>query len=184
MKKKKAASPPTNGNKTKTNIDKKLRYSKSSAVKSLEVLANAAAAAKYPMIRPELLAKRTFRDDSANSLTKCITTFLNLKGHIANRIANAGRLLDQRKTFRDITGVTRTIGQIEWIPGTGTNGIADIVACISGKMVGIEVKYGSDRQSQAQREYQEQLEAAGGLYVIVRDFAGFLQWYNQTFCNE
>ena len=34
----------------------------------------------------------------------------------------------------------------------------------------IEVKFGSDRQSEHQKEYQKAIEAAGGVYLIARTF--------------
>lgn len=179
MKKKKAAPGQGNGRTTATNIDKNTRYSKSSAVKLLELLANEAAREIYPDV--PYLAPRIFRDDSANGLTKCITAFLKLKGWQADRINNTGRPQDTRRTFTDVLGNQRTIGTLTWLPGTGTRGISDIVACIDGRLAAIEVKIGTDRQRPAQKEYQQRIEAAGGLYYIARDFESFLQWYNQKF---
>lgn len=162
----------------------KKRYIKSQAVKYLEDIANNAAREKYPMIDPENLAPRKFRDDSSNGLTKCITIFLQLKGWQAERIANMGRLMNTQHTFSDVVGRQRTIGQAKWVKGTGTNGTADISATIKGRSVKIEVKYGADRQSEAQKKYQRTIEMAGGLYYVARTFEGFLNWYNVTFGDE
>jgi hypothetical protein len=181
MKAKKKGRPlPTPYNST-IKYKKKLPYRKSHAVKLLEQLANDAARMKYPDTPPQWLAPRKYRDYSANGLTRCIIHFLNFKGHQAERINNTGRPIDQRKTFTDVIGRYRTIGSTKWIPGTGTRGTADISATIAGKSVKIEVKIGSDRQSQAQKEYQRMIEAAGGMYVIARSFDEFFQWYNETF---
>lgn len=179
MKKKKAAPGQGNGRTTASNIDKNTRYSKSPAVKLLELLANQAAREKYPDV--PYLAPRIFRDDSEAGLIKCITTFLKLKGWQADRINNTGRPLDTRKTFTDVLGNPRTIGSLTWLPGTGTRGISDVMACIDGRLVAIEIKIRSDRQRPAQKEYQEKITKAGGLYYIARDFETFLQWYNQKF---
>lgn len=160
---------------------RKLPYRKSQAVKQLEVIANEAARQKYPNTPPSWLAPRKYRDDSANGLTKCIIHFLTFKGHQAERISNTGRFIDGRQTFTDVLGNRRTVGRTTWIPGTGTNGTADISATIAGKSVKIEIKIGRDRQSEDQKRYQEKVEASGGLYVIARGFEEFFQWYNQTF---
>lgn len=160
---------------------KKLPYRKTSAVKLLEVMANEAARAKYPTTPPEWLAPRKYRDDTANALTKCVIDFLKLSGHQAERISNTGRMIDRRQTFTDVLGNRRQVGSSKWIKGTGTNGTADISATIAGKSVKIEVKIGRDRQSQAQRRYQEEVESAGGVYVIAATFEGFYDWYNQNF---
>lgn len=177
---KKAAPTAGNGSNSQTIKVKKNPYRKSKAVKILEGLANDAARQKYPMIEPEWLAPRKYRDDSANGLTKCILDFLKFHGSQAERINNTGRMLDKRKTFTDVVGNRRQIGTSTWIPGTGTKGTADISATIAGRSVKIEVKILADRQSPAQQEYQKAVEKAGGIYVIARSFEQFYDWYIET----
>jgi len=65
----------------------------------------------------------------------------------------------------------------KWTPGQSTKGTADISSTIRGRSVKIEIKYGKDRQSDAQKEYQAAIERAGGVYIIVRDFDSFVTWY-------
>jgi hypothetical protein len=48
----------------------------------------------------------------------------------------------------------------------GAVGSPDIVCVINGQYVGIEVKASKGRQSEHQKEFQRQLEAAGGRYVL------------------
>lgn len=61
-------------------------------------------------------------------------------------------------------------------------GAPDLVACIDGQFVGIEVKRkyatGQDRQSDIQKKVEARLNNAGGRYIIVRDF---MDMYNQLF---
>ncbi len=156
-----------------------VRYCKSPAVKMLETLAMDEARRRYPTV--PYLAPRTFRDDTANGLTKCIIAFLKLEGWQAERINTTGRPVNHTKSYTDVMGVRRTIGRFEWVYGTGTRGSADISATIAGRSVKIEVKAGKDRQSDHQREYQRQVEAAGGIYVIARNFQQFNDWYAQNF---
>jgi len=53
-------------------------------------------------------------------------------------------------------------------------GMADITATINGKRVEIEVKGPTDRISDAQRKWQQQIESAGGIYIIAtEDFESF-----------
>ena len=92
-----------------------------------------------------------------------------------------GRPIDRRKVYQDALGLTRTIGSIEWVKGTGTNGSADIAATIAGRSVKIEVKIGKDRQSEHQKKYQQDVERAGGIYYIAKDFTSFVKWYNHKF---
>lgn len=163
---------------------KKARYKKSDAVKQLEAMANDEAKVKYPTIPPQWLAPRKYRDDSANGLTNCIIDFLKLQNCWAERIANMGRQINNSHAFVDVVGRTRTIGNTKWIKGTGTNGTADISAIIAGRSVKIEVKYGADRQSEAQKQYQLNVEQAGGIYIVASSFEQFYNWYNLKFASN
>ena len=69
---------------------------------------------------------------------------------------------------------------IGWTVGRGTAGSADLSAVIRGRSYKIEVKWGKDKQSEAQRKYQENIERAGGVYWIIKDFDDFLDKYNTT----
>lgn len=120
-----------------------------------------------------------YSDKTANGLTRCILDFLQLEGMQAERINNMGRVLDNRKIVTDVIGRQRTVGSTKYIPGTGTNGTADISATINGRSVKIEVKIGKDRQSKAQKQYQQAIENAGGTYIIAKTFKGFFDWYQQ-----
>lgn len=132
---------------------------------------------KYPNYPREYVAAPKYNDTTANGLERCITDFLNLSGHQAERIKNMGRMLDNTKVVKDVMGITRTVGSKQYIKGTGTNGTADISATILGRSVKIEVKIGKDRQSEAQKDYQESITKAGGQYWIANDFDGFMFYY-------
>ena len=66
---------------------------------------------------------------------------------------------------------------LKFCEGTGTKGTADISAIIKGRSVKIEVKIGRDRQSEAQKKYEESVNKAGGQYWIAKDFDGFYEKY-------
>jgi len=134
------------------------RYCKPIAVKQLEAKAFHRKQIKHPKIPINLLSKEAFRDDKTNGLTKCIITFIQLNGGQAERISTTGRCIDRSEIYTDVVGITRTVGSVEWIPGTSTNGSADISATIKGRSVKIEVKTGTDRQRPAQIIYQKDVE--------------------------
>lgn len=144
-------------------------------------------AKKYPNMPRYAIAIPKFSDNGANELTQCILKFCKYKGYQAERISNTGRVMDNTKMIKDVLGRTRIIGSIDYIKGTGTNGTADISATIpvniAGRKIGmsvkIEVKYGRDRQSEAQKKYQKMIEDAGGVYIIVRSFDDFIDKYNE-----
>jgi len=123
------------------------------------------------------IPKPKYTDNSANALTKSIIAWIELNGYQAERINNTGRYVDNKKTVKNIMGQSITIGSGQYIPGTGTKGTADISATIKGKSIKIEVKYGKDRQSEAQKEYQASIERSGGVYFIAKDFESFYNFY-------
>lgn len=157
------------------------RTKKSPALIALETMANAEARRKYPNVDVKYLAPRLFQDNTTRHLTAAIMAFLKLSGHQCERIHTTGRPIDRRKSFVDVTGKLRQIGSVTWIPTTGTRGSADLSATIYGLSVKIELKIGSDTQSEAQKEYQRAIETAGGFYLVVRSFQQFYDWYNETF---
>jgi hypothetical protein len=133
---------------------------------------------KFPNVPLHCLAHTTFKESSANELTKTIINFIRLHGYQAERINTMGRFVGPKK-YTDFDGRERTIGKGKYIPSTGTKGSADISATIAGRSIKIEVKYGKDRQSEAQKQYQQSIEQAGGIYIIARDVDGFVEWYDE-----
>jgi hypothetical protein len=43
----------------------------------------------------------------------------------------------------------------------------------------VEIKYGKDRMSEAQKGYENIIGKTGGVYIIVKNIDGFFDWY----CN-
>lgn len=130
------------------------------------------------------LPVKPYNDKTANGLTRCIIDFLKFSGWQAERINTTGRPIDRREIVTNVIGQKRQIGSVEWIRSGSTPGSADISATIRGRSVKIEVKCratGDHYQSEGQKLYQKQIEAAGGLYFIARDFQSFMDWYIQTF---
>ncbi len=80
---------------------------------------------------------------------------------MATRINNAG-IWDEKKQVR------RT--------STTTRGAADIFACLRGRYVEIEVKAGKDKMSAWQEARKQEVERAGGTYLVVRSTDEFLAW--------
>ena len=134
---------------------------------------------KYPSMRPELIPLTEWKDTSANNLTKCIIFFIKSMGGQAERISNQGQYRAGNK-IQVGTGEIAYTKQLpgKWTPGTGTKGTADISATIRGRSVKIEVKQ-KDKQSEAQKQYQQSIESAGGIYQIFRDFDSFVLWYEK-----
>lgn len=126
---------------------------------------------RYPSAPVHTVPFTKYSDITANGLTKCICDFLNYSDHQAERINTMGVARTKRATCGKVLGVT-------WTKGTSTPGSADISATIRGKSVKIEVKIGKDRQSDSQKRYQDNIERAGGVYYVARDFDGFIEFYD------
>lgn len=133
--------------------------------------------AKYPNIPIYAIVKPTREDRTANGLQRCIIDFLELEGWQAERINVTGRPI-----FKKMNIGGREVEVLEkWITGQGTKGSADISATIEGRSVKIEVKVGNDFQRDEQKKYQIEIERAGGVYYIARNFETFTGWYNKNF---
>ncbi len=115
-------------------------------------------------------SKFKYNDKTANGLTQLVIRYIKFIGGQAERISTTGRPIDGTKVFQDAIGRTRMIGSVTWIPGTGRKGSADVSATIRGKSVKVEIKIGRDRQSDNQKEYQAEIERAGGTYFIATSF--------------
>lgn len=135
---------------------------------------------KHTKMRSDYVPRNKYTDKTAAGLEAAICRFITLMGYQAERIKNTGRAIDNTKVVTDALGFSRKIGSVEYVRGTGTNGTADISATVKGRSVKWEVKIGNDRQSEAQKKYQDMTERSGGLYFIVRNFEDFINQYNQV----
>ena len=146
-------------------------------LKALELEILKAKSSMNPRYLEGLITK--WNDNSANTLTASIEFYINATGNQAERISNQGQYREGKK-IQVGTGEIAYTKQLpgKWTPGQGTKGTADISATINGKSVKIEVKYGRDVQSDAQKQYQQKIETAKGIYYIARDFDTFVEWYD------
>jgi len=139
----------------------KPHYQKPDSVKELERLFHEQKKAKHPDV--PYLPKTAFRDDSASGLTQSIIAWLKLNGHFAARV-NVTGIYDVR------LGKYRRSG--------ARKGMADISAVVKGRHVSIEVKTGRDRMRPDQLKVKSEVEAAGGVYIVVSSFDDFLRQIN------
>ena len=142
-------------------------------LEQLTQLANMQKIAKHPTVPLHALPSvKKFSESSANELTRSIEAFIRMTGGYADRINNTG-IYDPR------TG--------RWRKGGTRKGIADIMASKpvthEGRTfavnVAIEVKVGKDRMSEHQQKIREEVERAGGVYMIARNWDTFIEQWNQ-----
>ena len=100
-----------------------------------------------------------FRDDTANNLTKSIQVWCKINGAHFQRQNCQGQYDPKLKI---------------WRKSGSTKGISDVLIVYKGQTINIEIKYGSDRQSDRQKQVQSSIESAGGIYWIIRTFDEFI----------
>lgn len=155
----------------------------SQAIKTLNYLELEEQKRKYPSVPDHCRPMPSNKANSANSLTKCVIKLIQLTGGQAERISVQGQFVDNRKVVTDVLGFKKTIGSTEYRKSSMTKGSADISASIKPKgynyaaSVKIEIKWAKDRQSIDQKKYEQQIDLAGGVYIIVRTFEEFFNWY-------
>lgn len=64
--------------------------------------------------------------------------------------------------------VNRRSGELGSYINNSKPGLPDVIACIKGAFIGIELKSITGRQSPSQKTAQQQIEALGGKYWLIR----------------
>lgn len=107
-----------------------------------------------------------WEDETSNGLTRAVIDFLKYEGGAFTRV--------------NVMGVPRKnkYGQTIMTPSTTVKGTADIVGTIAGLYMAVEIKIGSDSQSDEQKAEEARIKRAGGIYFVAKTFPGFLNTYN------
>lgn len=140
----------------------KARYNKPESIKQLETDYLKYKQSLYP--DQPYLAKKSFRDDTANGLTKCLQAWCKINGAHFQRMNTTGQYDFKLKRYRR-SGATK--------------GVTDTLIVYEGKTLNIELKIGKDRQSDAQKKIQTSIETAGGVYWIIKSYDEFLTKINE-----
>ena len=130
------------------------------ALQRLDDLSYQSKIEQFPNMPMKAIPRTKYSDASANDLTKCVIDFVRLKGHYATRIQSQGQKRGNVMTY-----------------GTTQRGTADLHICINSIHISCEIKYGKDRQSDAQKQVQKEVELSGGIYLLIRDFEQFYKFY-------
>lgn len=103
------------------------------------------------------------KGETANRITANIIRVVNTQpGCIAYRVNNTGIWDEAKQVFRK---------------AHTEKGIPDIIGCLRGRSLWIEVKAGRDKLSQDQMLRKFEIERAGGLYFEARSTDDFLKWF-------
>jgi hypothetical protein len=94
------------------------------------------------------------KQSPANSLTDAVISLIKLLGGTAYRISSQGTYMAKIDLM---------------VASTQKKGLPDVVAILKGQFIGIEVKIGKDRMSEHQLKRKEEIEKAGGRFIVARD---------------
>jgi hypothetical protein len=145
----------------------KAPYRKPDAVKALEAMAYANDAAMHPSIKPEHLAPRRYRDDTANGLTQCVVAFAKLQGCFASRLNSTGVYDAKLKKYRFTTQ---------------RRGLPDVlITGRDGQSIFCELKVGKDKMSLHQERIRDEQRQAGGIYMTINSFTQFYEWWSEKY---
>lgn len=106
--------------------------------------------------------KTKIAPETTNNLTTAIINFLLSKGWSASRINVQGQW-DERLQ--------------QWRKSGSRIGFFDIVACINGRFVAIDIKRPGDELSKEQEQFIEEVTAAKGLAFTIDSYENFLAWW-------
>jgi len=143
---------------------KKQQYYKSDIIKQFENQYFEFERQKHPNFPYPV--KTQFRDDSANELTKCIIKWLEMNGHFAGRVNTTGTYSKKLNKF---------------IHSGSRKGMADVTAVVNGRHVSIEIKIGRDKLRPEQLKVKDEVEKAGGIYLVVSSFDNFMEQITKWF---
>lgn len=139
---------------------KKSTYVKPQSIKQLEIDYKEWHYSKSKYIDVSDGVDFKFSDKNTNELTKSIMGWFKCNGGYATRRNTQG---------------TYSVSLGRYIYSGATKGAEDVDGTLNSINVKIEIKYGKDRQRPAQIEYQKMIEGAGGKYIIVKNYDGFLK---------
>lgn len=143
---------------------------------TLKQLATAYMELKYKAIPAHCRPVKKFFDNSANALRDSILAYFELKKIKAWPVATEGRYLREQWTTNVIGQRVQTQKGMFIPRSKKAKGAGDIKVVLppNGRSLDIEIKYGRDMQREDQKAFQEEVEAMGGLYIIVKTFDDFI----------
>jgi len=131
---------------------------------------------RYPSVPVYAKTQKTFTDNSTNELRDAILAYFDLKGIKAWPVATEGRYIAEKWEANTIGQKVQTQKGMYIPRSKKAVGVADIAVVLppKGRYLAIEQKLGSDRQREGQKEFQQAIEAMGGLYIIVKTWEDFI----------
>jgi hypothetical protein len=106
-------------------------------------------------IHSMLTPKRGAKQKPSAALTDAVIKYFKLCGGEAYRINTVG-------VYDEKMGGLRSSGMKKGLP--------DVIGIYKGRFIGVEIKIGKDRQSEDQKNREQEIYLAGGVYLIAKTF--------------
>lgn len=97
-----------------------------------------------------------------NEITQAIKKYIRFNGGYAFRVNSIGVFDPVRQVYRR----------------NNEKGISDLICCYKGLFIAIEIKQGYDKQSEWQKVFEQNVNKAGGIYIIVKSFEQFKNFFD------
>ena len=110
--------------------------------------------------------RNTPKVESANSITRRIVKEIRANGGFATRLNSTGMYRADLKKF---------------VSSQQVLGMPDVLACLNGQFLGVEIKVGRDTLSNAQKQTHTALIDAGATIYVAHSFEGFNAWFTANF---
>lgn len=117
-----------------------------------------------------------FTEKNATGLEKAIRAFFAMSGIKCWKVDVQGTYRATGKEALQVKSngtIVKGGKAMRWTTSSASKGVSDLFTLIQGRFIAIEVKVGKDRQSAAQKEFENDVVYQGGYYMIVRSFADF-----------
>ena len=116
---------------------------------------------------------RVKQPKSAAQVESLISEWVSRIGGVCTKVNIMGREIT-KTTESTFAGKPISIRKKSFIPSTTRKGTSDLIVGYKGRILYVEVKFSkSDRQSQHQRKFEQDVIKAGCDYIIVKDLKDF-----------
>ena len=104
----------------------------------------------------------------STELTNQIIDFVYRQGGYAWRASSVGVYDSKMQSFR----------------ASAKKGVSDILACLNGQLIAIEVKIGTDRLSDEQKGFLSNVKHAGGISLVATTLEQFIEEWSIAIKNN
>jgi hypothetical protein len=119
------------------------------------------------------------KPSTAAQLENLIAEYTSLSGGFSTNIYSGGRERTSKTHVTDVIGRKNSITETKYLPSVVMKGHSDMIISYKGYVLYLEIKLGKDRQSEAQKIFQQLVESKGSPYRIVHTLGEYEQLFTK-----